>query len=105
MSPDSPSAKNMNMPYDGVFSNGTQLFVDDQKNEADPGLEYVSNFQFRSLPMSCLASRISPAAWPTTTAADAPVARLQLRNLSNPTGIVQIWAISLSWRTAATIDS
>ena len=22
----------MNMPYDGVFSNGTQLFVDDQKN-------------------------------------------------------------------------
>src|SRR5208283_2144935 len=29
----SPSASNMNMPYDGVFSNGTQLFVDDQKNE------------------------------------------------------------------------
>ena len=29
----SPSAKNMNMPYDGVFSNGTQLFIDDQKNE------------------------------------------------------------------------
>ena len=29
----SPSAKNMNMPYDGVFSNGTQLFVDDQKNQ------------------------------------------------------------------------
>ena len=28
-----PSASNMNMPYDGVFSNGTQLFVDDQKNE------------------------------------------------------------------------
>jgi hypothetical protein len=28
-----PSARNMNMPYDGVFSNGTQLFVDDQKNE------------------------------------------------------------------------
>ena len=28
-----PSAKNMNMPYDGVFSNGTQLFVDDQKNQ------------------------------------------------------------------------
>jgi len=27
-----PSAKNMNMPYDGVFSNGTQLFVDDQMN-------------------------------------------------------------------------
>jgi hypothetical protein len=27
-----PSANNMNMPYDGVFSNGTQLFVDDQKN-------------------------------------------------------------------------
>jgi hypothetical protein len=27
-----PSAKNMNMPYDGVFSNGTQLFVDDQEN-------------------------------------------------------------------------
>ena len=27
-----PSAKNMKMPYDGVFSNGTQLFVDDQKN-------------------------------------------------------------------------
>jgi len=29
----SPSASNMNMPYDGVYSNGTQLFVDDQKNE------------------------------------------------------------------------
>ena len=29
----SPSAKNMNMPYDGVFSNGTQLFIDDQKNQ------------------------------------------------------------------------
>jgi hypothetical protein len=28
-----PSAKNLNMPYNGVFSNGTQLFVDDQKNE------------------------------------------------------------------------
>lgn len=28
-----PSPKNMNMPYDGVFSNGTQLFVDDQKNQ------------------------------------------------------------------------
>jgi hypothetical protein len=27
-----PSAENMNMPYDGVFSNGTQLFVDDQNN-------------------------------------------------------------------------
>jgi hypothetical protein len=27
------SASNMNMPYDGVFSNGTQLFVDDQKNQ------------------------------------------------------------------------
>lgn len=27
-----PSAKNMNMPYDGVFSNGTQLFIDDQMN-------------------------------------------------------------------------
>ncbi len=27
-----PGAKNMNMPYDGVFSNGTQLFVDDQMN-------------------------------------------------------------------------
>jgi hypothetical protein len=27
-----PSASNMNMPYDGVFSNGTQLFIDDQKN-------------------------------------------------------------------------
>jgi hypothetical protein len=27
-----PSAKNMDMPYDGVFSNGTQLFVDDRMN-------------------------------------------------------------------------
>jgi hypothetical protein len=27
-----PSASNMNMPYDGVYSNGTQLFVDDQMN-------------------------------------------------------------------------
>ncbi len=28
----SPSASNMNYPYDGVFSNGTQLFVVDQMN-------------------------------------------------------------------------
>ena len=28
----SPSASNMNMPYDGVYSNGTQLFVTDQMN-------------------------------------------------------------------------
>jgi hypothetical protein len=28
----SPSASNMNMPYDGVYSNGTQLFVTDQNN-------------------------------------------------------------------------
>ncbi len=28
-----PSARNLNMPYDGVFSNGTQLFVDDQMNQ------------------------------------------------------------------------
>ncbi|MGH7923659.1 MAG: hypothetical protein ACREQH_03610 [Candidatus Binatus sp.] len=28
-----PSASNMNMPYDGVFSNGTQLFIGDEKNQ------------------------------------------------------------------------
>jgi hypothetical protein len=28
----SPSASNMNQPYDGVYSNGTQLFVTDQMN-------------------------------------------------------------------------
>lgn len=27
-----PSASNMNMPYDGVYSNGTELFVGDQMN-------------------------------------------------------------------------
>ena len=27
-----PTASNLKMPYDGVFSNGTQLFIDDQMN-------------------------------------------------------------------------
>lgn len=29
----SPSAQNLNQPYDGVYSDGTQLFVDDQENQ------------------------------------------------------------------------
>jgi len=61
------------MPYDGVFSNGTQLFVDDQMNNRILVWNTFPTANFTP-PMSCLASQTPPAAWKTTTAPDAPKA-------------------------------
>jgi hypothetical protein len=85
----SPSAKNMNMPYDGVFSNGTQLFVDDQKNQRILiwNTFPTSNFQQADVVLgqpnfTCGVENNDG----TGCTGGSPSAN----NLSNPTGIVQI---------------
>ncbi len=85
----SPSAKNMNMPYDGVFSNGTQLFIDDQKNQRILiwNTFPTTNFQPADVVLGqpnfgCGVENNDG----TGCTGGSPSAA----NLSNPTGIVQV---------------
>ncbi|WP_423960417.1 hypothetical protein [Candidatus Binatus sp.] len=83
-----PSAKNMNMPYDGVFSNGTQLFVDDQKNHrilvwnTFPTANFAPADVVIGQPdFNCGVSNNDGTCHEGTASAS---------NLSDPTGVVQV---------------
>ena len=85
----SPSAKNMNMPYDGVFSNGTQLFVDDQKNQRILiwNTFPTSNFQPADVVLGQPNFTCGVA---NNDGSGCTGGSPSAANLSNPTGIVQI---------------
>ena len=85
----SPSAKNMNMPYDGVFSNGTQLFVDDQKNQRILiwNTFPTSNFQPADVVLGQPNFTCGVA---NNDGSGCTGGSPSATNLSNPTGIVQI---------------
>lgn len=85
----SPSAKNMNKPYDGVFSNGTQLFVDDQKNQRILiwNTFPTSNFQPADVVLGQPNFTCGVANNDGTGCISGSPSAV---NLSDPTGIVQI---------------
>jgi hypothetical protein len=84
-----PSAKNMNMPYDGVFSNGTQLFVDDQKNQRILiwNTFPTSNFQSADVVLGQPNFTCGVA---DNDGSGCTQGSPSASNLDNPTGIVQI---------------
>lgn len=84
-----PSTKNMNMPYDGVFSNGTQLFVDDQKNQRILiwNTFPTSNFQSADVVLGQPNFTCGVA---DNDGSGCTQGSPSASNLDNPTGIVQI---------------